>query len=98
MDALHEAIKKIHARPEHPTAATLSNLIKSLDSGETFDLNKLYQLNYSDFSLAMEILRQWRLDSYRYERGALVKAASDPSLKVDVTTLRYGRWEQPARL
>jgi hypothetical protein len=98
MDALQEAIKKIHAQPEHPTASTLSNLIRSLDSGETFDLNRLYQLNYSDFSLAMEILRQWRLDSYRYERGALAKAASDPSLKVDVTTLRYGRWEQPARV
>jgi hypothetical protein len=98
MDALQEAIKKIHAQPEHPTASTLSNLIRSLDSDETFDLNKLYQLNYSDFSLAMEVLRQWRLDSYRYERGAIAKAASDPSLKIDVTTLRYGRWEQPARV
>ena len=95
MDALHEAIKKIHARPEDPSSCTLCELIKSLDSGERFDLNKLYQLNYSDFSLAMNVLKQWRLDSYCYERGALMKAASDPSLKVDVSALRYGRWEVP---
>jgi hypothetical protein len=97
MDALHEAIKKIHAQPEDPTSSTLSDLIKSLDSGEHFDLNKLYQLNYSDFSLAMNMLKQWRLDSYRYERGTLMKAAGDPSSKLDVAALRYGRWEAPTR-
>ena len=93
MDALHEAIKKIHAQPGESTSTTFAELIKSLDSGDLFDLSKLYRLNYSEFSLAMDILRQWRLDSYRYERGALAKAASDPNLTVDVTTLRYGRWE-----
>jgi hypothetical protein len=95
MDALNEAIKKIHAQPQDPTSTTLSDLIKSLDSGEHFDLNKLYQLNYSDFSLAMNVLKQWRLDSYRYERGTLMKAAGDPSSKLDVAALRYGRWEAP---
>ena len=98
MDALHEAIKKIHAQPQDPTSSTFSDLLKSLDSGEQFDLNKLYQLNYSDFSLAMNILKQWRLDSYRYERGTLMKAAGDPSSKLDVTALRYGRWEAPSRV
>jgi len=58
----------------------------------------LYQLNYADFSLAIAILQQWRLDSYCYERGTLAKAASDVSVEVDVTALRYGRWEQPAHI
>jgi len=97
MDALNEAIKKIHAQPQDATSSTLSDLIKSLDSGEAFDLNKLYQLNYSDFSLAMNILKQWRLDSYRYERGTLMKAAGDPTSKLDISALRYGRWEAPTR-
>ena len=97
MDALREAIKKIHAAPEHATSRTLSDLIRSLDSGGQFDLDRLYQLNYSDFSLAMNILKQWRLDSYRYERGTLMKAAGDPSSKLDVAALRYGRWEAPTR-
>ncbi|HTS52590.1 MAG TPA: hypothetical protein VMH26_04895 [Burkholderiales bacterium] len=98
MDALHEAIKKIHARPDDASSSTLYELIRSLDSGERFDLNKLYQLNYSDFSLAMNILRQWRLDSYCYERGTLIKAAGDPSVKLDITALRYGRWQVPERV
>jgi len=97
MDALHEAIKKIQAQPEDPTSSTLSELIRSLDSGEHFDLSKLYQLNYSDFSLAMNVLKQWRLDSFRYERGAVMKAAGDPSVNVDVTALRYGRWGKPTQ-
>jgi hypothetical protein len=98
MDALHEAIKKIHSRPEDASSCTLCELIRSLDSGERFDLNRLYQLNYSDFSLAMNILKQWRLDSYCYERGALMKAASDPAVKLDVTAMRYGRWGVPAEV
>ena len=96
MDALREAMKKIHADPENTIARAFSDLITSLDSGGGFDLSRLYQLNYSDFSLAMTILQQWRLDSYRYERGALAKAATDPTVAIDVTALRYGRWEMPA--
>jgi len=95
MDALHEAIKKIRSNPSDPTASTLGEMIKSLDSGEWFDLNKLYVLNYADFSLAMGILKQWRLDSYRYERGLLRKAMEDPTVKLDVTALRYGQREEP---
>jgi hypothetical protein len=98
MDALHEAIKKIHSRPEDASSSTLCELIRSLDSGERFDLNRLYQLNYSDFSLAMNMMKQWRLDSYCYERGTLMKAATDPSVKLEVGALRYGRWEVPERV
>jgi hypothetical protein len=94
MDALHEAIKKIRLNPADPTASTLSELIKSLDSGEWFDLNRLYVMNYTDFSLAMSVLKQWRLDSYRYERGLLRKAVEDPSVKLDVAALRYGKVEE----
>ena len=96
MDALRDAIKRIHADPDDVVSHIFSDVIRSLDSGGEFDLNRLYRLNYSDFALAMSILQQWRLDSYRYERGALARAASDPTMTVDVTALRYGRWEQPA--
>jgi len=97
MDALHEAIKKIHDQPEHPTSGILCDLIRALDSGVHFDLSKLYHLNYSDFSLVMNILKQWRLDSFRYERGALMRAAGDASLKLEVNGMRYGRWGIPSR-
>ena len=80
MDVLHRVIRKIHTDPTHPTSRTLRALIKSLDAGEQFDINQLYDLNYSDFTLAMELMKQWRLDSFRYERGWASRAASDPSL------------------
>jgi len=93
MDALQETMKKIRSKPDDVSSRALSDLMKSLDSGEPYDLNRLYQLNYSDFSLVLNLLKQWRLDSYRFERGTLLKAASDPSVSLDVTALRYGRWE-----
>jgi hypothetical protein len=43
----------------------------------------------------MGILKQWRLDSYRYERGLLRKAIEDPTVKLDVIALRYGQREEP---
>ena len=95
MDALHAAIKRIHARPDDPSA-TFSDLLKSLDSGEQFDLTKLYRLNYADFSLAMNVLKEWRLDSFRYEPGAVSRAAADPAVPVDAIVLEYGRREEPS--
>jgi hypothetical protein len=79
MDALHRAIGKIQAAPSNAASVIFSGLIKSLDSGGQFDLNQLYQLNYPDFSLAIELLKQWRLDSFRYERGWATKLATEPS-------------------
>ena len=97
MDALREAIARIQSDPYNATSSTLSEMITclDLDAGAKFQISKLYQLNYSDFSLAIEILKQWRLDSYRYERGLLARAAADPSMEIDVTALRYGRWSNP---
>jgi hypothetical protein len=77
MDALHKALSKIHADPTNPTSAALKSLIESLDSGQNFDVSRLYALGYSDFGLALELMRQWRLDSFRYERGWATKVASD---------------------
>ena len=96
MDALHEAIKKIHARPDDIISSTFCDLLKSLDSGEQFDLTKLYQLNYSDFALAMNVLKEWRLDAFRYERGIVSRAATDPGVVVDAIVLQYGRLEEPS--
>ncbi|MEO8631583.1 MAG: hypothetical protein ABI612_26335 [Betaproteobacteria bacterium] len=96
MDALCEAIAKIQSDPGNATSATLGDLITCLDAGVAFQIGKLYSLNYSDFSLAIEILKQWRLDSYRCERGLLAQAAADPSMEIDITALRYGRWSTAA--
>jgi hypothetical protein len=83
MDALHKAIRKIHSDPENPTSSVLCSLIKSLDDGHQFDINQLYQLNYGDFGLALEVVKQWRLDSFRYERGQATKLATEPAAKFE---------------
>ena len=93
MDALHAAISKIRLDPTHPTARTLSALVISLDSGERFDLNDLYRLNYKDFSLAVELMRQWRLDSFRYERGWATRAVSGGA----DSGLELPAWMHPGR-
>jgi hypothetical protein len=92
MDAVTEAIRKIHSLPDDPISSTLCKLLTSLDAGEEFDLAKLYELNYADFELAMRVLHQWRLDGYVYEKGAVAKAAADPTLKIDAIALRYGQF------
>jgi len=69
MNALNRALDMIHSSPDRTAAQVLSALIESLDRGMAFDLSRLYALNYGEFTLAVEVLRAWRLDSYRYERG-----------------------------
>jgi hypothetical protein len=76
MDVLHAALRKIRQDPDHPTSQTLTSLIRALDSGEQFELAALYHLNYNDFGLAVDLMKQWRLDSFRYERGWASRAAT----------------------
>jgi hypothetical protein len=77
MDALHKVLRMIHADPIHPTSAAFKSLIESLDQGVNFDISRLYSLGYNDFGLALDLMRQWRLDSFRYERGWATRVASD---------------------
>jgi hypothetical protein len=41
-------------------------------------------------------MREWRLDSFRYERGIVSRAAADPAVAVDAIVLQYGRLEEPS--
>lgn len=92
MDALQKAIRRIHSDPADPTANVLCSLIKSLDDGQQFELARLYQLNYHDFGLALDLMKQWRLDSFRYERGWASKVASEPAAPIE-----FPAWSDAAR-
>jgi hypothetical protein len=69
MRAIKKARKIIETDPTSKKATTLSKLIVSLETETDFPLKSLYHLNMDDFNLAMEVMRDWRLDRY-YEGKA----------------------------
>lgn len=64
MRALKQARKLIEKKPESPAAQALSTLVVALESETPFALQSLYQLDYDDFELALDVLKEWRLDRY----------------------------------
>ena len=64
VNAIKEARRFIERQPEHPTARVLSRLVLALETSHSFELVTLYDLDYDGFQLALDILREWRLDRY----------------------------------
>ena len=64
MNENKKARRLIEANPHTDAAKTLAALVRALESEEKFDLGALYKLNYDNFNLAIEILKEWRLDRY----------------------------------
>lgn len=64
MRALKKARKLIESQPESQTARVLSALVVALESETPFPLHELYQTSYDDFELALDVLKEWRLDRY----------------------------------
>ena len=64
MLAIKKARKIIAAEPNSQPAKIQSDLVYSLESDQNFNLTELYTLDIKTFSLAMDILQEWRLDRY----------------------------------
>ena len=64
MNEIKKARRLIEANPHTDAAKTLASLVRALESEEKFDLGALYKLNYDNFNLAIDILKEWRLDRY----------------------------------
>ncbi len=64
MRALKQARKLIEKKPDTAAAKTLSGLVVALESDTPFALTSLYQLDYDDFELALDMIKEWRLDRY----------------------------------
>jgi hypothetical protein len=64
MRALKKARKLIEANPQKSRAQTLSALVVALETETPFALQSLYQLDYDDFELALDVIKEWRLDRY----------------------------------
>jgi hypothetical protein len=72
MRAIKDARKFIQQNPSHASALLFSRLVLALESDAEFPIGELYQLSYDHFHLAIEILREWRLDRYYAGKGRLL--------------------------
>ena len=83
MNEIKKARKLIKTDPLAPAAVILSKLVRALESDEQFNLADLYRLNYDNFNLAIDILKEWRLDRYYSGKAKL----HDLSVQVGALTI-----------
>lgn len=65
MNAIKRARRYIEQSPNESAAAVLARLVLALEESEHgFELSDLYELDLEHFDLAIDILKEWRLDRY----------------------------------
>lgn len=64
MNASKRARRHIEQNPGEKSAVVLSQLVLALESDRSFELASLYELAFDMFDLAVDILKEWRLDRY----------------------------------
>lgn len=64
MNAIKTARKFIQAQPDSESARTLTQLVLALESESSFNVAELYRLDLPSFELAIDILKEWRIDRY----------------------------------
>ena len=79
MNAIKRARKFIATDPTHPSALTLAKLVLALGSETDFPVTEIYALDLDHFNLALEILRQWRLDQYYAGKAKLFDISAQTS-------------------
>ncbi len=75
MNAIKEAKKRIARDPFTTSAKTLADLVLALESGDPYQLERLYALDLDDFELAVQILKERRLDRYYAGKAKLYDVA-----------------------
>lgn len=71
MNAIKVARRFIEADPTHPSSRILASLVLALEAQSSFELVTLYELDYKNFQVAMDILKEWRLDRYYASKSKL---------------------------
>ncbi|MFN9807413.1 MAG: hypothetical protein ACK56N_13435 [Betaproteobacteria bacterium] len=64
MNAIKKVRRFMEARPHSNEAKVLALLAASLAGEKSFPLGDLYELDLEAFELAIELMRDWRLDRY----------------------------------
>ena len=71
MNAIKVARRFIETDPTNESAQILARLVLALESENGFELVRLYDLDYKSFQLAIDILKEWRLDRYYASKSKL---------------------------
>lgn len=64
MNAIKAIRKHLERNPEAPSSKALARLVAALAEEKTYPLAELYAMDYDAFEMALELLRDWRLDRY----------------------------------
>ena len=75
MRSIKQVKKIIEANPKSDVAQTFAKLILSLETEQAFPMQSLYALNTTDFELAMEVLKDWRLDRFYIGKAKVFDAS-----------------------
>lgn len=83
MNAIKQIRRYLEADPEGHSAQTLARLVTALVEQKEFPLAELYELDMRAFELAIELLKDWRLDRYYAARVKLFDVATTQVLRSD---------------
>ena len=64
MNAIKAIRKHLEKNPEAPSSKALARLVAALAEEKPYSLADLYSMDYDAFEMALELLRDWRLDRY----------------------------------
>ena len=75
MIAIKKAQKIIQREIDSVAASIFSELVLSLEKDTNFNLHRLYELDYKNFEIAVEIIKEWRLDRYYASKVKILASA-----------------------
>ena len=64
MNAIKAIRKHLEKNPDAPSSKALARLVAALAEEKSYSLDELYEMDYDAFEMALELLRDWRLDRY----------------------------------
>lgn len=64
MRALKRIRHRIETDPTAPASQQLAHLVLALEGEGSMDVKALYDLDFNAFELALELLREWRLEGH----------------------------------
>jgi len=71
MNILKELEQRLLKDPQSSDNQILGNLVKALCMGEAFKIADLYELNHTDFEIALKVMKNWRTSRYTKTRERL---------------------------